>query len=68
MEGRSLKDSFEARYGLAKVLRSVNAPQTRKKSAKGFEKLEYSCKDLQAILNFSNQSHWLFCRCRYGIF
>ena len=28
-----------ARYGLAKVLRGVKAPQTRKKSANGFENL-----------------------------
>ena len=36
------------RYGFAKVLRGVKAPQTRKKSANGLE--TYSCKDLQAIL------------------
>ena len=35
-------------YGLAKVLRGVEALQTRKESANGFENLLW--KDLQAIL------------------
>ena len=37
------------RYGLGKVLRGVNALQTRKKSLLMVLKA-YSCKDLQAIL------------------
>ena len=36
------------RYELAKVLRGVKAPQTRKKSANGLK--TYSCKDLHVIL------------------
>ena len=43
MESRSLWDSLEAfnavRYGLARVLRSVKALQTREKSDNGFENL-----------------------------
>ena len=36
------------RYGLAKVLRGVKAPQARKKYVMVLE--TYSCKDLQDIL------------------
>ena len=43
MESRSLWDSLEAfnavRYGLARVLRSVKALQSREKSDNGFENL-----------------------------
>ena len=39
MESRSLYNSLETRYGLAKKLGGVKDLQTRKKSANGFENL-----------------------------